>query len=164
MRATMTAMTGEERELSKAPLRAAPARIARLLARINQRLRSSPAHGPKAIEMPAPRSSPGLWGLTAFTALANMNPRPPCSVSRYQPPGRASRRVSEWLAATLEMWCPARGCGFEPRALRCCSTTLAAALLTEVRTAKHSARAGRGHTAEACHRHCGRRRLGGQRP
>jgi hypothetical protein len=28
------------------------------------------------------------------------------------------RRVSEWLAATLEMWCPARGCGFEPRALR----------------------------------------------
>ena len=28
------------------------------------------------------------------------------------------RRVSEWLAATLEMWCPARGCGFESRALR----------------------------------------------
>ena len=28
------------------------------------------------------------------------------------------RRVSEWLAATLEMWCPVRGCGFEPRALR----------------------------------------------
>ena len=27
-------------------------------------------------------------------------------------------RVSEWLAATLEMWCPVRGCGFEPRALR----------------------------------------------
>src|SRR5947209_16715849 len=30
----------------------------------------------------------------------------------------AIRRVSEWLAATLEMWCPARGCGFESRALR----------------------------------------------
>src|SRR3954451_7157475 len=28
------------------------------------------------------------------------------------------RRVSEWLAATLEMWCPARGCEFESRALR----------------------------------------------
>ncbi len=28
------------------------------------------------------------------------------------------RRVGEWLAATLEMWCPVRGCGFEPRALR----------------------------------------------
>ena len=28
------------------------------------------------------------------------------------------RRVSEWLAATLEMWCPERGCGFESRALR----------------------------------------------
>ena len=27
-------------------------------------------------------------------------------------------RVSEWLAATLEMWCPARGCEFESRALR----------------------------------------------
>ena len=35
---------------------------------------------------------------------------------RDQPP----RRVSEWLAATLEMWCPERGCGFESRALRCC--------------------------------------------
>ncbi len=32
-------------------------------------------------------------------------------------PNRA-RRVSEWLAATLEMWCPARGCEFESRALR----------------------------------------------
>ena len=31
---------------------------------------------------------------------------------------REFRRVSEWLAATLEMWCPVRGCGFEPRALR----------------------------------------------
>ena len=28
-------------------------------------------------------------------------------------------RVSEWLAATLEMWCPERGCGFDSRALRC---------------------------------------------
>ena len=28
------------------------------------------------------------------------------------------RRVSEWLAATLEMWCPERGCGFDSRALR----------------------------------------------
>lgn len=27
-------------------------------------------------------------------------------------------RVSEWLAATLEMWCPERGCGFDSRALR----------------------------------------------
>jgi len=27
-------------------------------------------------------------------------------------------RVSEWLAATLEMWCPERGCGFESHALR----------------------------------------------
>ena len=27
-------------------------------------------------------------------------------------------RVSEWLAATLEMWCPVRGCGFESHALR----------------------------------------------
>ena len=31
----------------------------------------------------------------------------------------ATRRVSEWLAATLEMWCPERGCGFDSRALRC---------------------------------------------
>ena len=28
------------------------------------------------------------------------------------------RRVSEWLAATLEMWCRVTGCGFESRALR----------------------------------------------
>ncbi len=28
------------------------------------------------------------------------------------------RRVSEWLAATLEMWCRETGCGFESRALR----------------------------------------------
>jgi hypothetical protein len=28
------------------------------------------------------------------------------------------RRVSEWLAASLEMMCPVRGCGFESRALR----------------------------------------------
>ena len=28
------------------------------------------------------------------------------------------RRVSEWLAATLEMWCPERGCGFDSLALR----------------------------------------------
>ncbi len=28
------------------------------------------------------------------------------------------RRVSEWLAASLEMKCPARGCEFESRALR----------------------------------------------
>ena len=27
-------------------------------------------------------------------------------------------RVSEWLAATLEMSCPERGCGFESHALR----------------------------------------------
>jgi hypothetical protein len=27
-------------------------------------------------------------------------------------------RVSEWLAASLEMKCPVRGCGFESRALR----------------------------------------------
>ena len=26
---------------------------------------------------------------------------------------------ANWLAATLEMWCPLRGCGFESRALRC---------------------------------------------
>ncbi len=30
----------------------------------------------------------------------------------------AIRRVSEWLAASLEMKCPVRGCGFESRALR----------------------------------------------
>ena len=29
-----------------------------------------------------------------------------------------TRRVSEWLAATLEMWCRATGCEFESRALR----------------------------------------------
>ena len=29
-----------------------------------------------------------------------------------------SWRVSEWLAASLEMKCPVRGCGFESRALR----------------------------------------------
>ncbi len=28
-------------------------------------------------------------------------------------------RVSEWLAATLEMSCRETGCGFDPRALRC---------------------------------------------
>ncbi len=27
-------------------------------------------------------------------------------------------RVCEWLAASLEMMCPVRGCGFESRALR----------------------------------------------
>lgn len=27
-------------------------------------------------------------------------------------------RVSEWLAASLEMKCPVRGCGFDSRALR----------------------------------------------
>ncbi len=35
---------------------------------------------------------------------------------------RHLRRVSEWLAATLEMWCPERGCGFESRALRSVAT------------------------------------------
>ncbi len=30
-------------------------------------------------------------------------------------------RVSEWLAASLEMKCPVRGCGFESRALRSCT-------------------------------------------
>jgi hypothetical protein len=37
-----------------------------------------------------------------------------------QEAGRAPRawRVSEWLAASLEMKCPVRGCGFESRALR----------------------------------------------
>ncbi len=28
-------------------------------------------------------------------------------------------KVSEWLAASLEMKCPAMGCGFESRAFRC---------------------------------------------
>ena len=32
--------------------------------------------------------------------------------------GKWFRRVSEWLAATLEMWCRETGCGFESRALR----------------------------------------------
>ena len=32
--------------------------------------------------------------------------------------GPAIRRVSEWLAATLEMSCRETGCGFESRALR----------------------------------------------
>jgi hypothetical protein len=27
-------------------------------------------------------------------------------------------RISEWLAASLEMMCPVRGCGFDPRVLR----------------------------------------------
>src|SRR5580704_3421053 len=31
---------------------------------------------------------------------------------------RSSRRVSQWLAATLEMSCRETGCGFESRALR----------------------------------------------
>ena len=31
-------------------------------------------------------------------------------------------RVSEWLAATLEMWCRVTGCGFESRALRLSAT------------------------------------------
>ena len=37
--------------------------------------------------------------------------------------GQATRRVSEWLAATLEMSCRVTGCGFDSRALRsveCC--------------------------------------------
>ena len=33
-------------------------------------------------------------------------------------PKRAFRRVRERLAATLELWCPAMGCGFESHALR----------------------------------------------
>ncbi len=51
--------------------------------------------------------------------------RPPARYTERQHPPRCpyhqrpdSWRVSEWLAATLEMWCPARGCGFESRALR----------------------------------------------
>jgi hypothetical protein len=33
-------------------------------------------------------------------------------------PTARPRRVSEWLAATLEMWCRETGCGFESHALR----------------------------------------------
>jgi hypothetical protein len=36
----------------------------------------------------------------------------------------STRRVSEWLAATLEMWCRVTGCGFESRALRLFSKAL----------------------------------------
>lgn len=39
-------------------------------------------------------------------------------VSHYYEFLAVPRRVSEWLAATLEMWCRATGCEFESRALR----------------------------------------------
>ena len=40
----------------------------------------------------------------------------------FQEAIRSTRRVSEWLAATLEMWCRETGCGFDSRALRFCKS------------------------------------------
>ena len=56
----------------------------------------------------------------------SLSPCPSASHSTFKPAAQPVtieesanlRRVSEWLAATLEMWCPARGCEFESRALR----------------------------------------------
>lgn len=42
----------------------------------------------------------------------------PGEPSRKLGDSKPLRRVSEWLAATLEMWCRETGCEFESRALR----------------------------------------------
>ena len=45
------------------------------------------------------------------------------NLTGYATIGVLFRRVSEWLAATLEMWCRVTGCGFDPRALRFLSSS-----------------------------------------
>ncbi len=54
--------------------------------------------------------------------LANFGPRYEAIKFRWQAgnsvAGRTFGRVSEWLAASLEMKCRATGCEFESRALR----------------------------------------------
>src|SRR5207244_7689618 len=80
-----------------------------------------------SIRMPAPLmrcvcAKPART-LSTFSATSTLNRGipPGCQSHRRTDYRRVSEcywRVSEWLAATLEMWCPARGCGFESRALR----------------------------------------------
>ena len=87
--------------------------------------RKKPEKPPEKAGIPPSRAMAILWLPTACGEAGEDACRPGVRGA----PGASGNttcvwRVSEWLAATLEMWCPERGCGFESHALRCAPAEL----------------------------------------